>query len=1304
MRRIVSVVLLMMVLGSLSSIVVETASLQNFLLWREPNCAYDYWISHVSEGIVIPNYNLYAPWDRQTNGFGNFTIPTNTQLTNWQDVIDAFMAQQWQMAQDLLVSYNLPFQVVQFNDTDSGRTLYMIREEVNWSHFDDNGTMDDYDDEIGAFDFGWGIFIYNPEGTRPIIVTVPHPNDDFPTPSMGYHGFQTWNAKFLLINGAGREVRWTNVEPYTNGKSISDPTRNAYHPFNTFYKKGCDLIRDEFQTRELSVQVHSYDWNRHEGHANIQISAGNNNLCPNLPIRDLSYLKHDLINKGNHVMIPANTYGIHSNVYLNDYYAVYYNIHDFIFSDGENSYPVNNQISLPGYSQSQQMIYTQQGLTDYDVFEPFFHIELDELPNAYAQTENNLKWFYGWNEGARLWDLEHNFTRFTEYYMRWVLDLEDLLDDLFTMDDGLPPTDPTNLTVVNQSLNYITLRWERSSAYDFHTYEILYATTPISEGNYSIYSRNQSNILASQAMTQVNVTNLQNAQTYYFRIRALDKNGSYSALSNEVIGYTAPANVVSFVAIGRDGSNDLYWSVSGQVNNAGFKIYRKTDDTPWALSDSYVYTPSLIAGSNNYQWTDTSVLNNEYYTYRLSMVSTNGGEFYHNVPASCSARRIHTLYYRNFTGTVVDSVAFSNNLYATDGQDAYFDQTRSGASGSNYTWIAFWRSDWGQQGTNLYREVKGFFDPDTQIKDWTIRTRSDLTGQTLVIEADDSFDDRAEKLYLYDGTNSVYHNLLAGGYQFTVVNSNVRTMTLFHGNMQPRVAIGDRPNRIYQGGENISFTWSPQYSFLINRVDLSIQSDTDSIFVAANLQGTTSIYTYQTTTNLTIHNARLVIDITAVDGIRSRVYSPYRFGIVPYMSFFYNDPGLKMRANTLPLSTVTVPGAFGDDASGYVWYPGGIYQQMDPFVFGRGYWIDQPNPHTWTSLLPIQKESITFEIFPGWNLLPNPHLCDYTVDGLRFLVNGVDYTFSEMLHQQLVSPAIFVYRDGEYQLSSTVYPHESFFLKYYGQPPLVTEINFVPYGDGPNVQPQTPLWYLPVSASQEGSDLDWLVIGANPISTDGYDFRLDLPQAPPKPLPGIQLYLTRSAPADSVFPEQKLHTDLVDRFNSSNQISKHWQFELDVPLAEPVMFNAVTQNVPEYYSIYLTIGNQTFNLGANPGFVYNPPNAGIHTGHIDVYNYHTSNAEFVQPQLSSLKVHPNPFNPETNISFMISREDLVGLDIYNLRGQKIKTLHYGYLTPGMHTIRWTGRDQSHRIVASGIYFARIKYANTTLVIKMMLLK
>jgi len=69
---------------------------------------------------------------------------------------------------------------------------------------------------------------------------------------------------------------------------------------------------------------------------------------------------------------------------------------------------------------------------------------------------------------------------------------------------------------------------------------------------------------------------------------------------------------------------------------------------------------------------------------------------------------------------------------------------------------------------------------------------------------------------------------------------------------------------------------------------------------------------------------------------------------------------------------------------------------------------------------------------------------------------------------------------------------------------------------------------------------------------------------------------------------------------------------------------------------------------------------------------------------------PNPFNPETKIRFTISRDGMAFLDIYNIVGQRIRSLISGNMTAGIHIVQWDGRnDQGHK-VSSGVYFARLK--------------
>lgn len=86
------------------------------------------------------------------------------------------------------------------------------------------------------------------------------------------------------------------------------------------------------------------------------------------------------------------------------------------------------------------------------------------------------------------------------------------------------------------------------------------------------------------------------------------------------------------------------------------------------------------------------------------------------------------------------------------------------------------------------------------------------------------------------------------------------------------------------------------------------------------------------------------------------------------------------------------------------------------------------------------------------------------------------------------------------------------------------------------------------------------------------------------------------------------------------------------------------------------------------------------------------------PELHITKLHqnyPNPFNPSTSISFYLTPENTENtkLNIYNLKGQKVKTLINGKLNTGFHSYTWHGDDNSGRAVSSGIYFYELKTGN-----------
>jgi len=70
--------------------------------------------------------------------------------------------------------------------------------------------------------------------------------------------------------------------------------------------------------------------------------------------------------------------------------------------------------------------------------------------------------------------------------------------------------------------------------------------------------------------------------------------------------------------------------------------------------------------------------------------------------------------------------------------------------------------------------------------------------------------------------------------------------------------------------------------------------------------------------------------------------------------------------------------------------------------------------------------------------------------------------------------------------------------------------------------------------------------------------------------------------------------------------------------------------------------------------------------------------------------YPNPFNPSTAITFSIPKESKVELTVYNIKGQKVKTIAKDDFEKGFHKLIWNGKDSSGKEVGSGVYFYKLK--------------
>jgi len=120
--------------------------------------------------------------------------------------------------------------------------------------------------------------------------------------------------------------------------------------------------------------------------------------------------------------------------------------------------------------------------------------------------------------------------------------------------------------------------------------------------------------------------------------------------------------------------------------------------------------------------------------------------------------------------------------------------------------------------------------------------------------------------------------------------------------------------------------------------------------------------------------------------------------------------------------------------------------------------------------------------------------------------------------------------------------------------------------------------------------------------------------------------------------------------------------------------------------------------------------AAIDAGHIDklVYPEHLPKRPAAEseslPKKLTIVNYPNPCNPTTTILFTLPKDGHVKIDIYNTRGQKVRSLADNHFSKGQHTVQWKGRNDFNSQVATGVYFYHVRLKDQAITKKLLLLQ
>ncbi len=140
---------------------------------------------------------------------------------------------------------------------------------------------------------------------------------------------------------------------------------------------------------------------------------------------------------------------------------------------------------------------------------------------------------------------------------------------------------------------------------------------------------------------------------------------------------------------------------------------------------------------------------------------------------------------------------------------------------------------------------------------------------------------------------------------------------------------------------------------------------------------------------------------------------------------------------------------------------------------------------------------------------------------------------------------------------------------------------------------------------------------------------------------------------------------------------------------------------PEYGNQYtdgvVPVGEHSYYITARYGNIETSPS------NVATITVSTDETDILVPPFL-VSAYPNPFNPETTIFYSIPQKGEIEIDVFNIKGQKVRTLINEQQEAGQHSVVWNGRDVANKACSSGIYFYRLKNGSYSKTRKMILLK
>lgn len=333
----------------------------------------------------------------------------------------------------------------------------------------------------------------------------------------------------------------------------------------------------------------------------------------------------------------------------------------------------------------------------------------------------------------------------------------------------------------------------------------------------------------------------------------------------------------------------------------------------------------------------------------------------------------------------------------------------------------------------------------------------------------------------------------------------------------------------------------------------------------------------------------------------------------------------------------------------------------EPLPPGKSLWLITKTP----KLIDIENstsvptsERFLINLNSGWNLISNPFSFpvlwnDIDANNVLRFYDGSDWLFSSVM-QPFKGYLVRVENDTIISVPP---------VEYQG---LQKESVYFPSNE----------WYFQIIGKDEKFPDHYNFAGVNSKASNLID-KYDYYEPPP-----IGHYFSVYFEIDE--SKDRFSTDVREPGQDGYSFSLNVDRDIDNKSAIEI----IPFNIPDNFDWTLVSKKEMLNYGKNEIFIYeNTRHYDLLVGTKEFINQNLEGFYYVPTRIFLSQNYPNPFNPVTSLNFQLDKPEKVQMDVYNILGQKVKSLiNSKIFNEGFHTVIWNGTNSKNEKVASGIYF------------------